>query len=356
MKFFSIILTPLLVFSLSVTYISATTRNAVRVNDISDSSRKQHSKTIQRELRKKKKNNKSNKSNKKKKAPKSLKSLKSPKSSKSSKSSNLCEGTSQEDALLALKAGVTNDPKNFLSNWVAGGSVCTGNTANWKGITCVNDQVTELKIVNKDVNGTVSPLIGCLSNLTNLDLGLNLFRGEIPTTLGNLKQLNTLRLDENDFSGTIPETLGDLLSLEYLIMYANNFSGNVPAALGNLVNLIYLDLDFNNLSGMIPSSLGNLLKLRELYVGENNFIGSMPDEICDLKNGKGVLTELWTDCTIECKCCTACYSFDSLLLYFNTTVESSTKMITYNMASSFNTTENFNAISTLKGSIRNATE
>lgn len=267
-------------FSLSVTI-------GVNANDISD--RKHHSKTIQRELKKKKKSGKKKKNK------------SSPKSSK--KNLDPCFQVSQEDALLALKAGVTNDPKNFLSNWVAGGSVCTGNTSNWKGIRCENGQVTGLKIVSKDVNGIVSPLIGCLSTLTNLDLGLNLFRGEIPTTLGNLTQLNALKLDGNDFSGTIPDIFSELPSLTTLLLYSNNLTGEIPSSLGMASSLTVLDLDNNNLVGTIPSSLGNLTMLSELYMGENLLNGSMPAEVCSLSS----LTVLFTSCSVDCGCCTGCY-------------------------------------------------
>jgi hypothetical protein len=79
---------------------------------------------------------------------KGKKKKKKTKSSKSSKETGdtLCADQSQEDALLAFKAGITGDPKNSIANWVAGGSVCNGNTSNWSGITCVSDQVTKLDL------------------------------------------------------------------------------------------------------------------------------------------------------------------------------------------------------------------
>jgi hypothetical protein len=74
------------------------------------------------------------------------KKTKSSKSSKGTPVDTLCTNQSQEDALLAFKAGITSDPKNSTANWVAGGSVCNGNTSNWSGITCVGDQVTKLNL------------------------------------------------------------------------------------------------------------------------------------------------------------------------------------------------------------------
>jgi hypothetical protein len=79
---------------------------------------------------------------------KKKKKSKSSKSSKSSKATGdtLCTNKSQEDALLAFKAGITSDPNNVMANWVAGGSVCNGNVSNWSGITCVGDLVTRLEL------------------------------------------------------------------------------------------------------------------------------------------------------------------------------------------------------------------
>jgi hypothetical protein len=76
------------------------------------------------------------------------KKKKKSKSSKSSKatSDTLCTNKSQEDALLAFKAGITSDPNNVMADWVAGGSVCNGNKSDWNGITCVGDLVTRLEL------------------------------------------------------------------------------------------------------------------------------------------------------------------------------------------------------------------
>jgi len=74
------------------------------------------------------------------------KSSKSSKSSKGTPVDTLCTNKSEEDALLAFKAGITSDPKNVMSDWAAGGSVCNVNVSNWSGITCVGGQVTRLKL------------------------------------------------------------------------------------------------------------------------------------------------------------------------------------------------------------------
>jgi len=247
-------------------------------------------------------NRKLTKKNNKKKKTKSTKSTKSSKSSKAN--GDFCAYKTQEDALLAFKAGITNDPNNTISNWVAGGSVCNGNTSNWSGITCVSDKVTKLELDTKYLSGTLSPLIGCLSDLTVLDLGVNDLSGSIPSSLGDLKALTTLELDDNDFSGQIPDTLGNLSNLMRLIMYSNNLNGILPVSLGNLSNLRILDVDDNNLSGTIPSSFGNLFMLEEFYFGGNNLVGSVPSEVCDLTE----LDTLWSDCTFDCICCDGCYS------------------------------------------------
>lgn len=82
-------------------------------------------------------------------------------------------------ALLAFKAGITNDHIGHLSNWNASTDCCSA----WNGISC---DIATGRVVNVslpgvfDANdtifdsfmvGTISPAIGNLTSLINLDLG-----------------------------------------------------------------------------------------------------------------------------------------------------------------------------------------
>ncbi|WCJ42469.1 Leucine-rich receptor-like protein kinase family protein [Euphorbia peplus] len=72
--------------------------------------------------------------------------------------------STDEDALLALKAHITNDPRNLIaSNWSKDTSVC-----NWMGITCGvrHHRVREILLDNMTLTGTIPPKIGNLSVIT----------------------------------------------------------------------------------------------------------------------------------------------------------------------------------------------
>ncbi|XP_065849024.1 probable LRR receptor-like serine/threonine-protein kinase At3g47570 isoform X1 [Euphorbia lathyris] len=206
-----------------------------------------------------------------------------------------------EDALLALKARITNDPQNLLaSNWSKDTSVC-----NWIGITCGtrHRRVTKILLENTRLTGTVPPQIGNLSflgtfslfnnsfhgslpvELSNLRrlkfflLAYNLFTGTIPSWIGSFSQLQLLGLDTNHFGGGIPLQICNLSKLHHLYLGINNIEGEIPKCIGNLINLETLAMVRNSIGGQIPSSIGNLTALRTLDFGENKLTGSIPFEM-----------------------------------------------------------------------------
>lgn len=91
---------------------------------------------LQRNLRRRKKKTKTNKKK---------KSSKASKSSKSNKAS-LCYKQTQEDALMAFKEGINDDPNGIMTNWISDSYVCNGSATTWGGITCVDNQVTKLQL------------------------------------------------------------------------------------------------------------------------------------------------------------------------------------------------------------------
>ena len=98
-------------------------------------------------------------------------------------------------------------------------------------------------------NGVDTDRNGCV---TQLRLGNNRLSGSIPTGLSDLAHLDRLYLDGNQLSGGIPSELGDLSRLERLYLHDNRLSGTIPSELGGLANLERLYLYDNRLSGAIP--------------------------------------------------------------------------------------------------------
>ncbi|MYC97526.1 MAG: hypothetical protein F4X14_21445 [Caldilineaceae bacterium SB0661_bin_32] len=154
----------------------------------------------------------------------------------------------------------------------------------WDGVTVSRTRVTELKLEEKQLTGSVPADLARLTHLQRLILRKNRLTGAIPPELGNLVMLYDLSLDSNLLEGRIPDSIGDLLNLRRLFLGRNQLKGSIPAKLGNLSRLEKLSLIDNHLTGTIPPSLGKLSNLRLLSVGRNQLQGRIPEELGDLKN------------------------------------------------------------------------
>ncbi|KAF5472327.1 hypothetical protein F2P56_009054 [Juglans regia] len=241
--------------------------------------------------------------------------------------------TTDQSALLALKAHISYDPHHILTtNWSSSTSVC-----NWVGVTCGSrhQRVIALNLSNNGLVGTIPPHIGNLSFLVSLSIRNNSFHGSMPNELSHLYHLKLLHFRYNEFSGEIPSWIGLLTKLQRLILVSNNFEGTIPSSLFNSTSslqeiglednqlwgsipssifkmstlkvislaknklsgpmpsiflnmspLQYIDLSNNTLSGTVPPEVGNLTMLTDLYLDNNNFEGAIPSEIGNLQNLK----------------------------------------------------------------------
>ena len=156
---------------------------------------------------------------------------------------------------------------------------------NWDGVGLDNTTgcVIELIIGSNNLNGTIPPEIGNLSELKNLFIlsNPNLI-GSIPKEIGNLTNLENLTFFSCGLTGNIPDEIGELINLKELSFANNNLSGPVPPSIGNLIELENLYLDNNDLEGEILSYLVNLTKLEELFLSTNKLTGQIPLGISNL--------------------------------------------------------------------------
>ncbi|KAK9232780.1 hypothetical protein WN943_023028 [Citrus x changshan-huyou] len=142
--------------------------------------------------------------------------------------------TTDQDALLALKAHMSHDPTNFFAKkWNTSIPVC-----NWTGVAC---DIHSRRVTVLNISGL---------NLT----------GTIPSQLWNLSSLESLDLSFNRLPGSIPSAIFTTYTLKYVSFRGNQLSGAFP--LSSSTNLSY-----NDFSGAIPKEVGNLTKLKELYLG-----------------------------------------------------------------------------------------
>ncbi|KAM5587964.1 putative LRR receptor-like serine/threonine-protein kinase [Rosa sericea] len=187
--------------------------------------------------------------------------------------------TTDQSALLALKAHITSDPHNLiLTNWSTTTPVC-----NWVGVTCGarHLRATTLNLSYFGLEGTIPPQLGNLSFLVDIDLANNSFHGHLPKELARLCRLKFINFGNNSFMGTIPSWFGSLSKLQNFTLRGNHFSGSIPVAIFNLSALRIIDFRHNQLSGSIPREIGNLTMLKEIYLDYNNFI-EIPNEISAL--------------------------------------------------------------------------
>ncbi|GAY63065.1 hypothetical protein CUMW_222610 [Citrus unshiu] len=213
--------------------------------------------------------------------------------------------TTDQDALLALKAHISHDPTNFLAkNWNKSTPIC-----NWTGVTCDvhSHRVTVLNISSLNLTGTVPAQLGNLSSLQSLDLSFNRLSGFIPSTIFTMYTLKRVSFRENQLSGTFPSFIfnksslqhldfshntlsgeipanicSNLPFLEYISLSQNMFHGRIPPTLSNCTYLRILGLSLNNFSGAIPKEISYLTKLKELYLGVNRLQGEIPREVGNL--------------------------------------------------------------------------
>ncbi|XP_052299242.1 probable LRR receptor-like serine/threonine-protein kinase At3g47570 [Citrus sinensis] len=206
-------------------------------------------------------------------------------------------------ALQAFKSMISHDPQGILNSWNDSRHFCE-----WEGITCGrrHRRVTALDLRSKALSGLLSPRIGNLSFLKEINLMNNTIQGEIPLEFGRLHRLETLLLSYNSLVGKIPANLSycsrltvlflgnnklvgsipfefvSLYRLKQLALPMNNLTGGIPPFLGNLTSLEVVSLDGNPFGGNIPDSLGQLKELKTLGIGGNNLPGTIPPSIYNL--------------------------------------------------------------------------
>ena len=179
----------------------------------------------------------------------------------------------------------------------------------WYGVTTdASGRVTELRLGENGLTGSIPTALASLGALQWLDLGLNELTGPIPRDLEDLVNLFFLNLSGNGLSGSVPAWFGNMSSLLALYLLGNELTGGIPDELGNL-NLYGLGLSWNDLSvgpipawlrsytnlrwlylsgsdvtGEIPAWLGSLANLESLYLGRNDLTGPVPGALGRLDN------------------------------------------------------------------------
>mmetsp|Transcript_34895 Transcript_34895/g.75622 ORF Transcript_34895/g.75622 Transcript_34895/m.75622 type:complete len:1183 (+) Transcript_34895:233-3781(+) len=176
----------------------------------------------------------------------------------------------------------------------------------WLGITCdvSTRMVTEIKLHDHSLHGSIAKELGQLTYLTKLDLSNNELSGPIPDTLGetqlqdlllsnnnlqspfpptlyNKESITRIFIDRNTFTGPLPEW-SLMPNLTHISAFDNSFIGSLDPGLGSLANLRILLLNSNKLQGTIPPKLSNLEELEKFEAANNVLSGEIPAGIFSL--------------------------------------------------------------------------
>jgi len=138
----------------------------------------------------------------------------------------------------------------------------------WFGVNCVNDRVKTITLKNNNLTGELTPLLGQLSELTQLDFSNNNLQGHFSSSILVANKLVSIQLQNNQLSGEIPHNINDLQSLILLNFENNNISGKLPEALNEIQTLERLNLKNNKLTGCIENIL-SVLCSKDVDLSEN---------------------------------------------------------------------------------------
>ncbi len=139
---------------------------------------------------------------------------------------------------------------------------------------------TEITYFNQGMK-SISPLIGCLTNLKSLGLSNNNLT-KIPKEIGHLTNLKTLNLGGNKLK-SLPKEIGNLTNLTFFNFSGNNFT-RFPKVVLNFTELENLYLYENQIS-KLPEDFGKLTELRKLLLKNNQF-STLPKSFKNLINIK----------------------------------------------------------------------
>ncbi|CDP05454.1 unnamed protein product [Coffea canephora] len=138
-----------------------------------------------------------------------------------------------------------------------------------------------LDISNNEVSGKVPHHMGLFfPNLRHLNLSRNFLEGNIPQSLGNVTELRSMDLSHNRLSGEVPDQIATgCFMLTSLVLSYNNLDGNFPSRFMNATALDVLYLDNNNFTGSISDALFPNGLISYLDISNNGFRGRIPSWI-----------------------------------------------------------------------------
>ncbi|TKY75218.1 LRR receptor serine/threonine-protein kinase [Spatholobus suberectus] len=189
------------------------------------------------------------------------------------------------EALTAFKRNL-QDPLGSLDGWDPS---TPSAPCDWRGITCHNNRVRQLRLPRLQLAGQLAPSLSNLLQLRKLSLHSNNLDASIPNSLARCLFLRAVYLHNNNLSGELPPPLLNLTNLQILNVAHNLLSGKISGHLS--ASLRFLDLSSNAFSGDIPANFSSESQLQLINLSYNGFTGGIPASVGALQN----LQYLWLD-------------------------------------------------------------
>mmetsp|Transcript_4343 Transcript_4343/g.6736 ORF Transcript_4343/g.6736 Transcript_4343/m.6736 type:complete len:2041 (+) Transcript_4343:1014-7136(+) len=170
----------------------------------------------------------------------------------------------------------------------------------WYGVTCENNEITEIDLMDNGLLGTVPAILFAMTALTHLDLSHNSIDLSKSAKVKNSKVLESLDLSSTKITSLkslkdpqptlsklrlnslkdledskFPGELLSLTNLRLLHMQHSKLTGKLPTELGDLMKIKSLKLFGNAFTGTLPTELGLMVELQELELSENQFTGTI---------------------------------------------------------------------------------
>lgn len=190
------------------------------------------------------------------------------------------------DVLVAFRKAISADPTGALSSWATNETSANNSTVycSWQGVVCNGGagHVKSIQVAGRQLQGSITPMLGRLPYLSYLNLSFNLLASSLPAELGECTNMLQLALNDNQLSGSLPPELANLTRLQVLSAGGNDFSGALPALA--LPHLHQLNLSSNSLDGQLTTQLAGCASLRLLDLSHNNFQGSIPAALGNLSH------------------------------------------------------------------------
>ncbi|KAK9200501.1 hypothetical protein WN944_015699 [Citrus x changshan-huyou] len=156
---------------------------------------------------------------------------------------------------LGFSSRLSGSIPHFLGNLSNLAVLHLGDNSLFGSIPPILGKVQSLLSLGFDLNLLNGVLPPSISNLSNLE-GLYLYSSLVSPEIGNLLQLIELEIDNKQLFGQIPRSPRNFTSLNIVHLEQNHLTGNIYEVFGIYPNLTFLDLSQNNFYGEISSNWG----------------------------------------------------------------------------------------------------